>query len=189
MNSPGTVYRSSSRCAKVALGGSFIVSTLTRTSSTSRWRALAIHGAVGDEVVEVGVVPQWRAGDLVRRVVHEATEEAEGVSLRQSCRPDAVGELDFERRRLVVELRDGSVEVLFEERHVVRVESHSRMRHAAVRARSRAAGCSSVRRPPALVQQDQVQLERVELLPLAHSDSRRDVGPLRGQGAACRVRP
>ena len=37
MNSPGSVYRSSSTCGNVALGGSFIVSTFTRAASSSRW--------------------------------------------------------------------------------------------------------------------------------------------------------
>ena len=37
MNSPGISYRSCIRNANVWLGGSFIVSTLTTRSPTSRW--------------------------------------------------------------------------------------------------------------------------------------------------------
>ena len=61
MNSPGTPYRSCSRCANVWLGGSFIDSTLTSAIADQQVVAVALDGRIGDEVVQVRVVASaWR---------------------------------------------------------------------------------------------------------------------------------
>ena len=71
---------------------------------------MAVDMRVGNEVVKMCVVMERRSGRLVRRIVHESSEEPEGFRLAQSAWTNDVGELDFERGCLVRELCDRAIE-------------------------------------------------------------------------------
>src|SRR5207244_9349268 len=76
---------------------------------------MAVDMRVGNEVVKMCVVLERRSGRLVRRIVHESSEEPEGFRLAQSAWTNDVGELDFERGCLVRELCDRAIEFGFEQ--------------------------------------------------------------------------
>ena len=77
--------------------------------------AVAVHGRVGGVEVEVRVVFQPDAFDLVRRVVDEPSEKGERLLLAEPHRPNRVGQLRDERLGPVLEMPDGQGE-LFGER-------------------------------------------------------------------------
>ena len=78
--------------------------------------AVALHRRIRDEVIEVRVVGQCRAGDLVRRVVDQPSEEDKRFRLGQSGRMDAVGQLHLEGVCLVMQPGDGELELVLEHR-------------------------------------------------------------------------
>src|SRR3954468_20812092 len=84
--------------------------------------AVAVDVRVGDEVVQMAVVPERGAAHFVRRVVDQSSEEGERLGLLQSSRLHTVSELHLERRRLMGKLERGSIDGSIErrERRLVR---------------------------------------------------------------------
>ena len=110
-----------------------------------------------------------RAGLACARVVHEAPEESERVAFVKPRRPDAVGELHLEGGGLVVELRHRAIEVGFERDGAAclrRQPVAQRPLRVSGTGPGAACWCAAAQ---ALVDQHEIQLEVVQLVPPARS--------------------
>ena len=77
--------------------------------------AVAVHRAIRGEVVDVRVVLERRAVGFVSRVVQQPAEEPKSLCFGQTRRPDTVGNLNLERRRFLMELRQRTIQFHLEE--------------------------------------------------------------------------